>query len=888
PPLAIGTLRRDDGGLDRFLRSAGEAHVAGVGIDWGSAFGPGPFRRADLPTYAFQHRRYWLDGGTGPGDLAAAGLEDAGHPLLGAAVPLPDGAVLTGRLSLRDHGWLADHAVAGTTVLPGAALVELALRAGAGTGHATLDELVIEAPLTLPDAAADEDGVQVRVVVAGQDVGVHARRGEGRWTRHATGRLSAEPFARTPPPQSPEWPPEGAEPVAVEGFYARMAAGGYGYGPAFQGLRAAWRRGDEVFAEVALPDGVVADRFGLHPALLDAALQATSLLGADAPEDGRIPLPFAWTGVRLHAPAPATLRVRAALRGASEYTIDLTGPDGAPVASIGSLTLRSVAADRLAPAHNLLYRIEHVPIALPDATAAAVPDEDVLDLTDRGGWTPDRARDLTAATIGFLQDRLSRDGGPAAVITGDAPYDLAASAVRGLVRSAQREQPGRIVLLEAESAEDARALLPRAVASGEPQIGLRAGRAHAPRLVHAGTGGPRTALDPDGTVLITGGTGTLGGLVARHLVTAHGARRLVLLGRRGLAAPGAADLYAALREAGAQVTVTAADAADRDALAGVLAAIPAAHPPTAVVHAAGVLDDALLDDLGPERLAAVFGPKADAAWHLHELTRDLDLAAFVLFSSGAGVLGNAGQGNYAAANAFLDGLAVLRRAEGLPAVSLAWGLWEQASGMTGHLDGAGLGRLARGGLTALTTAEGLALFDAALTAEDAVVVPTRFDLAALRTLADTGDLPPVLRGLARRPGRPDARPPAGEAAVPFAERLAAQPAAERTGTVLDLVRRSAAAVLGHSGPDAVGAGQAFKELGFDSLAAVELRNRIARTAGVRLPATLVFDHPTPAELARRLLAELVPEPPAGPDPIAAAIAGMDVDDLVERALGGNR
>ncbi|MEU6754290.1 beta-ketoacyl reductase, partial [Spirillospora sp. NPDC046719] len=434
-------------------------------------------------------------------------------------------------------------------------------------------------------------------------------------------------------------------------------------------------------------------------------------------------------------------------------------------------------------------------------------------------------------------------------------------------------------------------LLPRLVASGEPEVALRAGRAHAPRLAHAGADATgRVSLDPDGTVLVTGGTGTLGGLVARHLVREHGVRRLVLVGRRGLAAAGATELYAELREAGAEVTVAAADAADREALAEVLAAIPAGHPLTAVVHAAGVLDDALLDDLGPSRLAPVFRPKADAAWHLHELTRDLDLAAFVLFSSGAGVLGNAGQGNYAAANGFLDGLARMRRAEGLPAVSLAWGLWSQASGMTGHLGDAALGRLSRGGLGALSTAEGLALFDAALAAGDAVVVPARFDAAALRSLAADGDLPPVLRGLVPAPRR-DVPQAAGPTAASFADRLAGLSSPERTSTVLDLVRRHAAAVLGHDAPDDVGAARAFKDLGFDSLAAVELRNRLARAAGVRLPATLVFDHPTPADLARRLLEELAPEPPGEPDGtggIAAAIAEMDVDDLVERALGGNR
>ncbi|WP_242887716.1 type I polyketide synthase [Actinomadura litoris] len=876
PAVVVGGLRRDDGGLDRFLRSAGEAHAAGVGVDWSAAFGPGPFRRADLPTYAFQHRRYWLDTGRGGGDLTAAGLEEAGHPLLGAAVPLPGGVVLTGRLSARDHGWLADHAVAGTTVLPGSALVELALHAGAETGHGGLDELVIETPLTVPG----EGEAQLRVVADGADVAIHSRRDEGRWTRHATGRLSAG----RPAPEPFPWPPANAEPVPVGDFYARMAEDGYAYGPAFQGLRAAWRSGDAVYADVELPEGVEADGFALHPALLDAALQATRLLGADVPEDGRIPLPFAWTGVRLHASGASALRVRATRdEAASAYAITVTDRGGAPVASIGSLVLRPVAPDRLVPAHDLVYRLEPVPITLP-ASAAGIQDEDVLDLTAHGGRTPERAREATAAALAFLTARLTGDGGPVAVLTGDAPGDLAASAVRGLVRSAQREQPGRVVLLETDAAENARAALPGVIASGEPQVSVRAGSAYVPRIAHADPAAPRP-LDPGGTVLITGGTGTLGGLVARHLVEAHGVRDLLLVSRRGDAAPGADGLSAALRGAGARVRVAAADAADPAALADVLATVPAERPLTAVVHAAGVLDDALLDDLDPRRIAAVFRPKADAAWNLHELTRDLDLAAFVLFSSGAGVLGNAGQAGYAAANGFLDGLARLRRAEGLPAVSIAWGLWARASGMTGHLGDAGLARLARAGLAGLSTAEGLALFDAALGARDPVLVAARFDLAALRSLAAEGDLPPVLRGLVR-PARAAAPPAAERETASFAARLAALPAPERPALTLDLVRRSAASVLGHASPDEIGAAQAFRDLGFDSLAAVELRNRLARAAGVRLPATLVFDHPTPADLARRLLAELVPGPPE--DPVASAIEEMSVDDLVERALGGNR
>ncbi|NKI45366.1 SDR family NAD(P)-dependent oxidoreductase [Streptomyces sp. LD120] len=395
------------------------------------------------------------------------------------------------------------------------------------------------------------------------------------------------------------------------------------------------------------------------------------------------------------------------------------------------------------------------------------------------------------------------------------------------------------------------------------------------------------APDPDGTVLLTGGLGGLGRVTARHLVTGHGVRHLLIASRRGPDSPGAAELRAELTALGAEITVAACDIADRTALAALLDRVPAAHPLTAVVHTAGVLADGVLSSMTPERLAEALRPKADAVSALHELTRDLDLARFVVFSSVAGTFGGAGQANYSAANAFLDAFAHRRRAAGLPAVSLAWGTWLPDAGMTGELTEADRERHARTGMVPLGPERGMRLLDAAFGSDRAALLPMDLDPGALREHHDV--LPVLLRGLVRAPARrragaaPAAAPAASERSLP--EQLAPLPAADREQLVLDLVCTQAAAVLGHGSGDEIDPEQTFKELGFDSLTAVELRNRITAATGLRLPATLVFDYPTPQAQVAHLLAGLdLPEPPgtaqallADLDRLDTALHGGDVD-----------
>ncbi|WP_311314970.1 SDR family NAD(P)-dependent oxidoreductase [Streptomyces naphthomycinicus] len=874
---ALGSLRRDDGGPERVLAALGEAFVAGVPVDWSAVFSGMPVRTADLPTYAFQRERYWLGRSAGTGDVTAAGLQTTGHPLLGAAVPVAEGGTLfTGRLSTATAPWLADHAVSGTTLLPGTALVELALGAGHDLGCGHLAELTLQTPLVLPDRGA----VQLQLHVAAADdsghraLTVHSRpegAADTAWTRHATGLLA--PPTAAPAFDLTTWPPRGAEPVPADDAYAHLAGLGYDYGPAFQGLRAVWRRGDETFAEVELP--VDPEGFALHPALFDAALHADGLR-TDGEDTAR--LPFAWTGVSLYAAGATALRVR--LHGGETLSLRLADPTGAPVAEVEALVSRPVDPAALTPGTRPedLYRLDWPALPVADAPA---PEYAVLDergpagldavpawvVLRAGGDGPDprpAARRVLAAVQAWLADERTASARlvvltQGAVAVGEEDVtDLAGAAVWGLVRAAQGEHPGRFVLVDSTAPD---AAVAAAAASEEPQLALRDGTVHLPRLARATPTGRAPSLDPDGTVLITGGTGVLGALVARHLVAGHGVRRVVLAGRSGTAADDFADLDA-------EIVVARCDAADRGQLAGLLAETPADRPLTAVVHLAGVLDDGLVSDQTPERLDAVLRPKADAAWHLHELTRDLGLAAFVLFSSAAGTVDGAGQSGYAAANAFLDALAAHRRHHGLPAHSLAWGFWARRTGLTAHLTDADVARMARAGVRPIPTEEGLRLLDAALAAEEPLLLPVGLDLAVLRRAAD---VPSVLRGLV--PARARRTAAARTDSASFTDRLAALGSAERDAALMELVRTQAAAVLGHGGDMTLDPRRSFREVGFDSLTAVELRNRLGGAVGLRLPATLVFDHPDAGALVRHLATELFGAP--AEDTAETAVQGSD-------------
>ncbi|MEV0074166.1 MULTISPECIES: type I polyketide synthase [unclassified Amycolatopsis] len=1211
-------------------------HAHGVPVDWAAVFAGQGHRSVSLPTYAFQRKRFWLDRPTGSADVAAAGLTPAGHPLLGAAVALPEseGMVFTGLLGTTTHPWLADHTIAGTTLLAGTAFVELALHCAGEVGLGRVDELTLETPLVVPPTGT----VRLQVRVGGPDADgaraltVHSANGDGEpWTRHASGRLTDAADTVTDEPAA--WPPSGAEPVDVSQLYDRFAETGFSYGPAFRGLTAAWRLGDDVLAEIKLPEPATPDGFLLHPALLDAALHAavcaSGTFDVDS-ETGR--LPFAWTGIELHATGASAVRVRLTPTGPDSFSLRLADPAGLPVATVGSLVLREVVAEA-APDRSLdsLYRLEW-PVTEPDAVAgtrawAALGDSAVLaeaglgaqsysDLAalrtalDAGTPAPDFVLAALAAlgpdepattldqVLSLAQEWTAGEEFAAArlvVLTrrtqavddSEDVLDLGGAAAWGLLRSAQTEHPDRIVLVDVDDDPASLLLLPRV--AGHDQVAVRRGEARVPRLalastgealippagtswrldttgtdtvdglrllpvsdverplepheirldvraagvnfrdvvttlglvpsqagiggeaagvvlevgaevtglevgdrvfgvvpgsfgpraivdrrfvarvpegwgwadaasvpiayltaylglvelakigpgstvlIHAAAGGVGTAAvqiahhlgatvfataspgkhaaviaagvpaerlfnsrtldfeqqvsaategrgadlvlnclsgeftdaglrltasggdflelgktdlrDPEdvhsrfpgiryraydlrditpehthtllthlthhftrhaltpppvttydirrartafrhlsqatlvgkavltiptagllsGTVVITGGTGTLGSLLARHLATHHHTPHLHLVSRRGATAPGAAALKQDLESQGTTVTITAADITDPHTLTHLLDTTP--HL-SAVIHAAATLHDAPLHGQTPTTLATTH-TKIAPARTIHQHKPAIPL---ITFSSAAGMFGAAGQANYAAANAFLDAMAVHRRARGLPSLSLAWGAWDSESSLTAGLSEADRQRMARGGVRPLSPEDGLALFDAALRTDSALLAPIRLDPAALRTQAGNGALPPLLANLVRSGPR---RASGGETTADgpaLVARLSGLTAADQHRELIEVVVSEVATVLGHGSASGVDRQRSFRELGFDSLAAVELRNRLTTLTGLRLPTTLVFDHPTPAELATHLLTELAPE---SASPVDAALAGLD-------------
>ena len=918
--VQTGTLLRGDGSRGRLLAAAGALHVHGVEVPWDGLV-PATGRVALLPTYAFQRTRFWMGKGTTT-DVDGLGLAELSHPWLRASTTVAGDrrTVLTGRVDVRTFPWLADHQVFGSVLVPGTGLLELALAAGRRVGADEVVSLSLARPFLL-----GEDPVRVQVVLTpdGDDHRVEIwsapALGDDEWTQHASGRLA--PAGALPEPTS--WSSQGAEAVDVAATYDAFESQGIHYGHAFQGLVGLWSADGHGLGEVALPDGVGASDFLAHPALLDAALHTIRASGVAVADEGAVLLPFEWSNVRVGRTGAERLLVRAEPDGDGAVRLTMTDPDGRLVLAAGALALRQATPDQIRAArqtsdlyavgpHHLAVTAEE--LAVRDAArltvvgsgraadlladrASRVDDLDaaaadvaegrashvVLDLTRPAGGVTDASGDALAtlqrvlAWAPAVPVTVVTEAASAVGITRAGDVDIAAAAVWGMTRSA-RSEAADLVLRQVDLDRDAGTddLLAALAPLGEPEVLARGGELRAPRLERADGGEARSWVpDPDRAVLLTGGTGEIGRALAVHLVRTYGVRHLVITSRRGEAAPGAAELRAELSVAGAEeVAILACDVSDAAQLDDLLAH-GSPRPWGALLHLAGVLDDGLLADQTSARLAGVLGAKTVAAQLLVERAADLDLSALVLFSSTAGVLGSPGQATYAAANHALDALAASARASGLPATSLAWGLWQPAGvGMTSHLSEADRSRMRRQGITGFSVRHGLELFDAALRHGAPALAPVRLDLAAVEQQAADGDaVPGILRALVR-PAPLEGEHGGAVATRGLVDEVAELPEAERERAVLDVVAAEVAAVAGLGDSSAVAPTQVLKDLGFDSLMAVELRRRLSARSGVKLPATLAFDYPTPRQIAGLVLKRLdlgAPGAPGAPEPAGAAV-----------------
>ncbi|HTQ21751.1 polyketide synthase dehydratase domain-containing protein, partial [Mycobacterium sp.] len=528
PVLTMTALRKDRPEPETLTNAVAHGFVAGMDVDWRSALGAANF--VELPTYAFERRRFWLSADSGARDAAGLGLQASEHALLGAVVELPasGGVLLTGRLSPSAQGWLADHAVGGVVLFPGAGFVELVIRAGDEVGCGVVDELNLAAPLVLPATGT----VAIQVVVGGPDdagaraVSVFSRADTGAgWLLHAEGVLSAGSGAPSAPiPDLSTWPPVGAVSVDVGDGYERLAERGYGYGPAFRGLTAMWRRGDEVFAEVALPAdaGVSVAGFGVHPVLLDAALHAVILAADETAEgaEGSVLVPFSWQGVSLYAAGAAAIRARIVRTTPSAVSIELADGLGLPVLSVASMVARPVTDQQLKAAlsgsgGDRLFEVAWLPAPLA-AETSDIPSYQVFESAAVAGDPVAGVRTATRQALTAVQSWLSEDhSGMLVVLTrgavarpGEDVTDLAGAAVWGLVRSAQTEHPGRIVLVDSDVPLDDTAIA-AALAVGDPQVVIRGGQPHIARvhgsravdgvLVPPGDGAWRLGISSAGT-----------------------------------------------------------------------------------------------------------------------------------------------------------------------------------------------------------------------------------------------------------------------------------------------------------------------------------------------------------------------------------------------------
>ncbi|MEU6560656.1 type I polyketide synthase [Nocardia nova] len=894
-PVAVApTLTRRADETVSAARALEALYLHGAAVAWPALLGTRPVDTAPLPGYAFTRTRFW----------SAPGGVDRRHPFLGPVARAADGGLLlTGTISLDSAPWLADHAIGDAVVFPGTGLLDLALFAAARAGRDEIAELDLTVPMVLGES---DRLVEVSVGAEAREVTIRSRTPGTEWVTHATGRLGHDDPGADPATG------ELAVPYSdPEDLYRRLAADGYRYGPAFRNLREfEGTAAGSARMRLELDRTTVAAGHRVHPALLDSALHPLVIaLSADA---GGPVLPAQFRGVRIGASPTGPVLAEAARVGQYGAALRLDAGDGRVLVEIAAVTFL--------PATLPTASGEELPGRLvwhPGVPAGAAPSGDVVVLGGaegefatpealraavRGGRDiPDlvlalpvsrRSDDIAAATHAVvtetttvLRDWVSDDTlaeTPLAVVVerpgDDALAAVPGQAVAGLVRSAQHEWPGRFRLVETDTLAAPGRIAAAAESATEPEIVLRDNHIQQASVEAIPVAERSRTAALSGTVLVTGASGALAGVVCRHLVTERGVARLLLVSRGEVAA----ETVARLRELGAHVDTAACDIAVAEQVRELIGGINPAAPLSAVFHLAGVLDDAALLNIAPEQITDVLRPKVDGAWNLHRYTEALpEVGAFVLFSSMVATTGNPGQSAYGAANAFLDGLARARHRAGLPATAVGWGFWEDVEGMGATLTGAELARLRRSGVGSLTPAQAVRYLDAVLDSGEPHVLATPAWPATIRARSVRA------AAVSSSPGERVRTEP-----VRTENRWAAMTSDERGRAVTELVRDAVAQALGYSSGTEIEAGRGFLEMGVDSLAAVELRNQLSRACGVRLPATALLDYPTVDRLAEHATALLDEqfgdaEPPGDVD-IAALIADLERVQQDSAELGDGR
>nr|WP_113868952.1 type I polyketide synthase [Brenneria salicis]NMN92947.1 coronafacic acid polyketide synthase Cfa7 [Brenneria salicis ATCC 15712 = DSM 30166]RBP58618.1 coronafacic acid polyketide synthase Cfa7 [Brenneria salicis ATCC 15712 = DSM 30166]RLM29369.1 polyketide synthase [Brenneria salicis ATCC 15712 = DSM 30166] len=939
----IASLRKGRDEWHPFFAALAKLYAQGQPLDWTKLLVQTP--PVPLPTYPFQHRRYWLQAPPARPALDG-GFFALNHPFLHAGIDnaAQRGWIFSGRLDAVRQPWILEHRIADVTTGAGAMTAEMMLSIGERIGCQRLDDLFlhtilpldesIPTPIQLYVGPAEADGGRTVEAYFHQpdDPEPHGYQ-MAPWKRYATCRLMPDDASSPewPDLHNDNWPPANARSVDFTPIYEHLAAQGVILGNAFQRLVNVWEHEDGLYIEATSPESSHAEPgedFTLHPTLLDAGMQAALLEQLNPGEENRPPrLLFSLSGIRQYIKGAQCLRghlvrktAELSTSGYSEYALRLAEDTGRAVATIDAIVLKSSNSQRIRPSRPPFYHLEWREIA-PDssptkpkvcwivpqnrlrdrfsglikehdassayddihqalATFSPQPDEIAVLIAPDGDDTSEfidhsPTHSVLNALQAWISDPRATDV-PLLVVTqgaiatndGENVPNLSQSPLWGLVRTTQLEYPDRFFLLDINEVENTSwPLISAAInaLSHEPQLALRMGKILAPRLVQTAGDGDLSAhnhidkpenpcrnLDPDGTVLITGGTGALGKVVAKHLVEHHGVRHLLLASRRGKDAPGANELRKDIAELGAKATLVACDVSDSEAVGTLLSTIPTAHPLTAVIHTAGSVDTTTLNTMTTEQVDSVWQSKAVSAWNLHLLTRHHDLSAFVLYSSAVSILPQKGQGNYAAANAFLDALAHHRRHQSLPATSMAWGMWAERSEMGEQLGDDDIQRIIATGQIPLSRPQGLAFLDAVVGTHvvnhSPLLIPARLNLEALR---EQGDIPLLAEVLPRLM--------ASRSSVGLSRQITDMPEKERLPYLLNVIIQYAGEVLNHPDPKSVRTDVEFIALGFDSLTSVEMGGRLSLALGVRIPATAIFDHPTPQALAQFLLSILVGE-----------------------------